>query len=188
MEQWGLIGYKNGKVESVPRDKQLRRLVKRMHDNVWYDLTMEGAKKVNEHIKCGPEIYYFSWPCCKTSPKFFTRKIIETPRFSMCPLFWLFSSAIGKYDKNTVDDYPIDIHWLRNDGLVPTISETAPFNEPHMDLHDLKTAPKKGMWYVYDTIPLDHLGVIGGLLPAAPAQQIQKLYADHTRLICNLKK
>ena len=188
MEQWDLIGFENGKVVSKPFSRKNQKRVKESHDNVWYDLTMQGAKEVNERIKLVPEIYYFSWPCCKTTQKFFTSKPQQTPRLSMCPFFWPFSRSIGAYAKNTVDDYPIDEMWLQNDGVVPTISETAPFNEPHMDLHDRKVAPKKGVWYVYDTIPLDHLGICGGFLPPTPAPQLQKIYGEHARLICQLKK
>ena len=188
MEQWGLIGFENGKVVSKPFNRSIQKKIKESHDNVWYDLTLQGAKELNERIQIVPEIYYFSWACCKTTQMFFNPKPRQTPRFSMCPLFFAFSHAIGKYSKNTIDDYPIDEMWLQNDGLVSTVSELAPFNEPHMDLHDCKTSPKKGIWYVCDTIPLDHLGVCGGFLPPTPAPQLQKLYVDHARLICQLKK
>ena len=188
MEQWDLCGFENGKVVSKPFSRENQKRVKESHDNVWYDLTMQGAKEVNEGIECLPNVYYFSWPCCKTSQKFASFKPRQTPQFSMCPLFWPFSRSIGNYPKNTVDDYPIDEHWLANDGLVPTISETAPFNEPHMDLHDLKGEPKKGIWYVYDTFHEDHLGIIGGFLLPTNTAYIRDIFYNHARLLCQLKK
>lgn len=188
MEQWGLIDCEvNGKIKSRPFDRTKQQKIKDSHDNVWYDLTMQGAKEVNEKIKCLPNVYYFSWPCCKTSQKFFQRRPQQTPRFTMCPLFYPMSYSIGNYPKNTVDDYPIDEHWLANDGLVPTISETAPFNEPHMDLHDANKI-EKGKWYVYDVFPTDHLGICGGFLLPTSASKIQKIYGEHCRTICQLKK
>lgn len=188
MEQWGLIDCEvNGKIKSKPFNREIQQKIKDSHDNVWYDLTMQGAKEVNEKIKCLPNVYYFSWPCCKTSQKFFQRRPQQTPRFTMCPLFWPMSRSIGNYPKNTVDDYPIDEHWLANDGLVPTISETAPFNEPHMDLHDAEKI-EKGKWYVYDVFPTDHLGICGGFLLPTSASKIQKIYGEHCRTICQLKK
>lgn len=189
MEQWDLIQCSEpGKVKSRPFSRAIQNKIKDSHDNVWYDLTMQGAKEVNEKIECLPNIYYFSWPCCKTSQKHFSLKTQQTPRLKMCPLFWPMSWSIGNYPRNTVDDYPIDEHWLANDGVVPTISEKAPLNEPHMDLHDLKGEPQKGMWYVYDVFPYDHLGIIGGFLPPTPAAELQKIYYNHARLICQLKK
>ena len=188
MEQWDLCGWENGKVTSKPIKPSLWHKVQDAHDNVWYDLTMQGAKEVNAMIECLPNVYYFSWPCCKTSQQFFSSKPRQTPRLTMCPLFIPFSRSIGNYSKNTVDDYPIDEHWLANDGVVPTISETAPFNEPHMDLHDLKGEPKKGMWYVYDVFPCDHLGIIGGFLMPTSASKLQPWYRNHFRMINQLKK
>ncbi len=187
MEQWDLIECdKPGHVKSLPFSKEKQQKIKAAHDNVWYDLTMQGAKEVNALIKTLPNVYYFSWPCCKTSQMFASLKPRQTPRLTMCPLFWPMSRSIGNYSKNTVDDYPIDEHWLRNDGLVPTISETAPLAEPHMDLHDLKGDPQPGMWYVYDTLPYDHLGVIGGFLPPTSAKELQPLYLNHCRMINQL--
>ncbi len=188
MEQWDMIGINKGRIESRPISIAKMKKVKESHDNVWYDLTMKGAKEVNETIECLPNVYYFSWPCCKTSQQFFTAKPKHTPRLTMCPVFQPFSRSIGKYSVNDVDDYPIDEHWLANDGVVPTISETAPFNEPHMDLHDLKGEPKKGMWYVYDVFPCDHLGIIGGFLMPTSASKLQPWYRNHFRMINQLKK
>ncbi|MBR5015526.1 MAG: lipase [Clostridia bacterium] len=181
MDQWDL--------SKMPISIKKMQKVKDSHDNVWYDLTMQGAKEVNETIECLPNVYYFSWPCCKTSQLFFSSKPKHTPRLTMSPVFQAFSRSIGKYSVNDVDDYPIDEHWLANDGVVPTISETAPFNEPHMDLYDLKgKEPKKGMWYVYDVFPCDHLGIIGGFLLPTSASKLQPWYRNHFRMINQLKK
>lgn len=189
MEQWDLIDCeKPGKVKSRPFSRANQNRIKDSHDNVWYDLTMQGAKEVNETIKCLDNVYYFSWPCCRTTQRFVSLKPRHTPRLAMSIIFWPFSRAIGNYSKNTVDDYPIDTHWLANDGVVPTISETAPFKEPHMDLHDLKGKPKKGMWYIYDTLPYDHLGVIGGFLFPTPCSELHPLYKNHFRMINQLDK
>lgn len=188
MEQWGLIDWKDGKVISKPLNPKVWKHIQEVGDNVWYDLTMKGAGEVNEMIECLPNVYYFSWPCCKTSQQFFSAKPRQTPRLTMSPVFIPFSRSIGNYPKNTVDDYPIDEHWLANDGVVPTISEMAPLSEPHMDLHDLKGEPKKGMWYVYDVMPYDHLGVIGGFLLPTSASKLQPLYRNHFRMINQLKK
>lgn len=188
MEQWDLIGWENGKVVNRPWSRQKQRAVKESLDNVWYDLTLKGAKEVNETIECLPNVYYFSWPCCKTSQLFFSEKPRHTPRFTMCPLFQPFSRVIGSYSVNDINDIPIDTHWLANDGVVPTISETSPFDEPHMDLHDLKGEPKKGMWYIYDVFPCDHLGIIGGFLLPTSASKMQPWYRNHFRMINQLKK
>ncbi|MDO4832255.1 MAG: lipase [Clostridia bacterium] len=188
MEQWGLIDCdKPGNVVSRSFSKANQELIKTSHDNVWYDLTLKGASEVNATIKTLPNVYYFSWPCCRTTQRFCSLKPRQTPRFVMSPVFWPMSRSIGNYSHDP--NFPkVDEHWLANDGVVPTISETAPFDEPHMDLHDLKGDPQPGIWYVYDPLPYDHLGVIGGFLPATPASQLQPLYRNHFRLINQLGK
>ena len=136
-------------------------------DNVYYDLTLHGAQEINEKIKCVDDIYYFSWPCLSTSQQFFTKKPKHTPLLRTCPFFIPMARSIGKYSKNTISDVKIDESWLPNDGLVPVVSAKAPFNEPHMDLYDAHGKYKSGVWYVYDEFVMDHLAIIGGILPPA---------------------
>ncbi len=189
LEQWDLTGWENGKVVSRPFDREKQRKLKESHDNVWYDLTLKGNAELNKTIKFVPDIYYFSWPCYTTIPTPFDIKGVkgQFPRIHMSPLMWAFAYVMGKYKKNTIDDYPIDERWLRNDGMVNTISETAPFSDPKMDFKDAKGKYKKGIWYVYDPFKTDHLGIAGGFLPPTKLP-IQQIYLDHFRIINQLDK
>ncbi|MEG0978660.1 MAG: hypothetical protein RR911_03490 [Oscillospiraceae bacterium] len=187
-EQWDLNGFENGHSTKALTNKERQHAMIASTDNVYYDLTLHGSKEINEKITCVEDVYYFSCPCRVTSQQFFTSKPKETPLFRSCPVFIPFARSIGKYSKNTINDIPVDESWLPNDGLVPTISERAPFNEPHMDFHDAKGKYKSGMWYVYDDFVMDHLGIIGGLLPTTNTATIRKIYRDHFRMINNLKK
>ena len=187
-EQWDLNGidYKGHSVKS-PTNKERQHAMIASTDNVYYDLTLHGAKEVNEKIKCVDNIYYFSWPCRVTSQQFFTNKRKETPLLKACPFFIPFARSIGKYSVNNINNIPIDENWLANDGLVPTISERAPFDEPSIDLYDAKGKIKPGIWHIYDDFVMDHLGIIGGFFPPSSTTTVRKIYRDHFRLINNLK-
>lgn len=188
MEQWDLNGFENGTNTVKPKNVERRHAAANAKDNVFYDLTLAGNKDVNSRIKIVDSVYYFSFPCRKTIQQpFNSKKKREVPRLSMCPFFWPMSYSIGKYSYNNVDDFPIDENWLPNDGLVPTISETAPIGEPSVDIHDAETI-EPGIWNIYDTTPLDHLGIIGGFLPPTNGPKLRKIYRDHFRVVNQLKK
>ncbi len=186
-EQWDLNGFENGHSVKSPVNKERQHAMIASTDNVYYDLTLHGAKEVNDKIKCVDNIYYFSWPCRITSQQFFTKKRRETPMLKICPFFIPFARSIGKYSKNTMSNIEIDENWLPNDGLVPTISERAPMNEPSVDLHDVNGKYKPGIWHIYDDFPMDHLGVVGGFFPPENTATVRKMYRDHFRLVNSLK-
>lgn len=186
-EQWDLNYIANYKNVKAIKNKERQQAVVNSDDTIYYDISIEGAREVNKIATCNDSTYYFSWPCRKSSQKYATGKRAETPRVSMCPFFIPMSKTIGKCSWKKVGDVVIDEKWLPNDGLMPTISERAPMNEPQMDLVDAKGEYNKGVWYVYDTFPMDHLGIIGGFFPPENADNLRKIYLDHFRLINSLK-
>lgn len=131
------------------------------HDQLFYDLSLHGAKSLNEHIKCHDTTYYFSFPTQGTeeAPDG-TQKKAPIMNVVLAP----FGNGIGKYDKNTVNDIPVDKTWLPNDGLVPTVSALYPKSEPHIDFKDANGVYKKGIWHVMDVQVSDHGTIIGGSL------------------------
>ena len=186
MEHWDLNGFENGHSTKLPINKERQRAMIESKDSVYYDVTLKGANEVNEKIKCLEDIYYFSFPCRKTSQPLFTKKRKETPMLTMHLFFRAFSRSMGKYSKNTVNDIHIDERWLQNDGCVPTFSSRTPFGEPTIDLYDAKEEIKKGIWHVYDDTIMDHLQIVGGFLPPTSKVKIRNLYRDHFRRINQL--
>lgn len=187
MEQWNLNGFEDGKSTKSPINKDIQKDVIASKDTVYYDVSLMGAKEVNEKIECVDSIYYFSFPCRKTSQKFFTKERQETPMLSMHCCFRPFSKSMGKYKENTFNDIKIDERWLANDGCVPTFSSRAPLKEPSIDVYDAKGKYQKGIWHIYDDTLLDHLQIVGGFLPRTKPVQLRKIYRDHFRLINGLK-
>lgn len=186
MEQWNLNGFENGKNTKSPINKDIQRAVIASEDNVYYDVSLMGAKKVNEKIKCIDKVYYFSFPCRKTSQQFFSKERRETPMLSMHFFLRPFSNSMGKYKVNTMNDIEIDERWLPNDGCVSTFSSRAPLKEPSMDFNDAKGKYQRGVWHIYDDTILDHFQMVGGFLPRTNPVQLRKIYRDHFRLINGL--
>ena len=125
-------------------------------DTAYYDLTLTGAKEVNQRTRplC-PDTYYFSYPVAGTDAN-------GKPNGDMATLFhplgWLMGSFISP--ENGIDDA-----WRSNDCLVNTISATYPFEEPNQAVAYpaalTAEALKPATWYVLPTIRGDHGSVIG---------------------------
>ncbi|MDR1409149.1 MAG: hypothetical protein LBJ12_02525 [Oscillospiraceae bacterium] len=130
-------------------------------DNSYYELTLEGAKKLNEWVKPASKVYYFSYPYDATKDAAFSlfsakgRVGDSEMSLALKPL----AAIIGSYDKNKVNDIPVDETWLPNDGLVNTISATAPFE----DAQAVFSADKleRGVWNVMPAQRGDHGKPIG---------------------------
>ena len=143
----------------LPFDEMLR--LSQTADNSYAELTLDGAKTLNEWVKPLPKVYYFSYPYDATKPALLTilnreRRVGDSEM--MLPLQPL-GAILGAYNKNTVNDIPVDDTWLPNDGMVNTISETAPFGDPKADFNAEKI--ERGVWNVMPTQRGDHGKAIG---------------------------
>jgi triacylglycerol lipase len=134
---------------------------KLMHseDQLFYDLTVEGATKLNKTIRCQPDVYYFSFPTCGTKPGPDGTQV-KAP--IMNPVLAPFGNGIGKFGPKEVDGMFIDESWRPNDGLVPEVSAKHPSDEPFQWWEDAHGNYERGKWYVMDTQVSDHGTIIGG--------------------------
>jgi len=125
-------------------------------DTAYYDLTLAGAKKVNELTRglC-PDTYLFSYPVAGTDAN-------GTPTSDMTALYRPLGLLVGKF---TSPENGIDDSWRQNDCLVNTISATHPFDEPSRTVTDPAALTPNGMipatWYVMPTVKGDHGTIIG---------------------------
>jgi len=131
-------------------------------DNAYYDLTLQGAKELNERISTLPEVYYFSLPADATRASGSKR----VPTNEMFLPLRVPAAIIGAYSQNKFNDIPIDASWLPNDGLVNTVSEIAPNatapSGAAAEKEDFSQADMhKGVWMVYPTLDGDHGKPIG---------------------------
>lgn len=147
-------------------------------DTAMYDLTIDGAKKLNEHLHTHKNIYYYSFPACESH---LDEKGNYLPDSKMNPLFKYFSTCIGSYTGVTNGGYVINHKWKKNDGLVNTISSLAPFNEPSKDFN-IYEKREKGVWYVMPQVRSDHLQLVGGM-QGSDVKMLKELYLKIAKLL-----
>lgn len=149
-------------------------------DTGLYDLFVDGAMELNKKIKIVDRIYYFSFPNDGTVSSPSSDK--RVPDKSVAdPLFWANIYLIGRGTIVTRKGIAVDRTWYNNDGVVNTISSTAPKNEPQkpFDAGNIET----GTWYIMETFRGDHAAIIGGL---SYAVDINNLYLNQLKLINSL--
>jgi len=152
----------------------------RIKDTGLYDLFIDGADELNEHITTIKTIYYFSIPNDGTvsSPP----AIERIPDKAVTdPLFRANIFLMGRASLVTEKGTAVDKSWYNNDGVVNTISTRAPKNEPQRVFNANKIEP--GVWNIMKTYHGDHAAIIGGLTYAV---DINELYLNQLKLINSL--
>lgn len=188
MEQFGL-----NKVPGDPTFKrsflltkdQIKGMIKvfRYKDNVYDNLRIDEAAKINKKLYPIPQAYYFSIAGNGTKadpehPEFQIRDKIMI--FAFIP----FAKIMGRFPLGNIGGYEINENWRPNDGLVPLESARFPQKEPHEFYEDAKEI-KKGIWYTMPDYSADHGTVIGGSLTyIGPGKS--KPYKDYWKAHCDM--
>lgn len=94
-------------------------------DNCGYDMTLRGAKELNEKIRLSPYTYYYSYSTISTEE---TAVGTQMPISSNFALFYATSIYIGAIEGKTIDGVYMDKNWAINDGIVPLASALYPSN------------------------------------------------------------
>ena len=134
-------------------------------DNCYADMTLRGARALNETIKLSPDTYYYSYSTAATEPTGIggRQKIIST----VTPIFAISSTLIALSEGRTYDGVTIEGNWAVNDGIVPLASALYPECDK-ATATDYENAIakgkkiKKGRWYYMDTmVGMDHFDFCG---------------------------
>lgn len=150
------------------------------YDNANFDMLIDNAKKMNERIATLDNVYYFSVPCCSTVQ---TDDGTQYPDESKTePLFMKPSILMGKFTETTPEGFVIDESWQMNDGLVNTVSATAPFNAPQQPYNEGDV--QKGIWNVMPTYDGDHMSLQGGI---TKRNDVRDFYTELLSMINKLK-
>lgn len=148
-------------------------------DYASYDMYIDNALELNKEILTLRDAYYFSFPCNATEQKADgTWSPVEK---KMESLFVASSKAMGAYTGETKGGYSVDEAWQQNDGLVNTLSATAPFGAPQkaFDINNIE----KGMWNVMPTYEGDHMSLQGGM---TKPNNVRDFYVEHLSMINSL--
>ncbi|MBQ7203082.1 MAG: hypothetical protein IJS03_03580 [Eubacterium sp.] len=149
------------------------------YDNANYDMLIDNAKAFNERVETLENVYYFSIPCCST---------IEAEDGTHAPdksktesMFVKTSMLMGNFTETTPGGEVIDEKWFMNDGLVNTISATAPFNAPQTEYKEGEV--ERGIWNIMPTYDGDHMSLQGGLFKK---NDVKEFYTKHLTMINKL--
>lgn len=161
MSQWGITAVKNGVrfARDMLNMKAIRNFVK-AKDNVFADIHIPQAAKINKKLSVPAEQYLFSVTGNGTK----TGKSGNQVRAPiMIFAFAPFAYSLGKFPDQTIAGVKITEGWRMNDGIVPVESGRHPTTEPWCEWVDVKDKPiQKGIWHALPTVPGDHGTVIGG--------------------------
>ncbi|MPM87264.1 Lipase [bioreactor metagenome] len=150
------------------------------NDTAEYDLSPEGANKINSFVTIQHDVYYFSVPFNTTDPlpltNFYLPKVTTNP-FNLIPALLMCFGTSGNHDGIQMDG-----SWRENDSLVSTVSATYPFDEPHVDYD--KNNIQKGVWNVMPVQTGDHFTPMGLF---ADKDQTREFFKNLAETISSLK-
>ncbi len=122
------------------------------NDNCGYDMTIDGAKKLNEKIQVVPTAYYYSYSAIATEENAVGMQKLSTPS-----LFSFSSLVLAAYEGKTIDGVEMTKEWAISDGIVPYASAKCPmkdidkarvYSEAIAAGEEIET----GRWYMMDPL------------------------------------
>ena len=135
------------------------------NDNCGYDMTIDGAKKLNEKISVAPNTYYYSYTAIATEENALGMQQLQT-----ASLFSFSSLVLSLYEGKTINGVEMTKEWAISDGIVPYASAKCP-------MKDIETAKSyseavangeeilPGRWYMMDPLMdfqhASYMGTIG---------------------------
>lgn len=148
-------------------------------DTAAYDMYIDNAFDLNETIITYSDTFYFSIACDATKQN---DDGTYSPVISkMEPIFLSSAEEIGKLTGVTKGGYVIDESWLKNDGLVNTVSALAPSSAPSTEYNELNV--QTGIWNIMPIYDGDHMSLQGGLMKT---NNVKDLYVEHLGMINKL--
>ncbi len=150
-------------------------------DHAGFDLSPDGAAKINESIKIVEDVYYFSYSYSTTKEGSLLKG--QVPESGTFAVLYPIAIAMGTYTGTTDGGIVIDEKWQKNDGLVNVISAQHPANEEWIDYNQDEV--ERGIWNVMPVKNGDHGTVIG---LDSDIDSTQQFYTDWFSVIDSLKR
>lgn len=135
------------------------------NDNCGYDMTIDGAKVLNEKIQVVPTAYYYSYTAIATEENAVGMQKLSTPS-----LFSFSSLILAASEGKTIDGVEMTKEWAISDGIVPYASAKCPmkdidkarvYSETIAAGEEIET----GRWYMMDPLMdfqhASYMGTVG---------------------------
>ena len=167
----------NGAIDTISA------LVNMGTDHAGYDLSPDGAAKINSYVKTVKDVYYFSYAYCTTKEG----KLIkgQVPAGGTLPVLYAPAMIMGKFKGETDGGIVIDEKWQANDGLVSVVSAQYPDGAEHFDCDGKTENIKAGVWNFMGTSEGDHGTVIG---LKSTAEETFGFYDNLTTMIDSIER
>ncbi len=135
------------------------------NDNCGYDMTIDGAKKLNEKIQLVPTAYYYSYTAIATEENIVGMQKLSTPS-----LFSFSSLILSASEGKTIDGVEMTKEWAMSDGIVPYASAKCPMKDidkakVYSDAIAAGEEIETGRWYMMDPLMdfqhASYMGTVG---------------------------
>jgi len=167
LEHWAVMKKPTESFERFIMRVISQNLWRETEDFSYYDLSLPGAKRLNQHTSTLSEVYYFSWATSRTEADDETGH--HVPMRGMSLLLHPFARYMGSLanlpgtEASDEGREGISEEWWENDGLVNTCSMDGPSlgrDEKIIHYSEKDGVPTPGKWYFMGTFkPLDHFQV-----------------------------
>lgn len=149
-------------------------------DTAAYDMFIDHALELNSKMVTYENTYYFSIPCSATIKN--GDGTYSSDKNKMELMFRSSADEMGILTGTTSGGYVVDESWLENDGLVNTVSATAPSSAPStpFDVNNIN----KGTWNIMPVYQGDHMSLQGGFFKVNT--DVLRLYTEHFDMINKL--
>lgn len=182
-----------GETDATSMRSAIERVTASGNDHAAFDLSPDGAAKLNKTIKTVDSVYYFSYAYSTTYSSVILGGQLPSATGTLLPL-QATALGMGFYEGKTDGGIVIDEKWQENDGLVSVVSAQKPDDEEgvYYDKNVTQVKPKeikKGVWHVSKTLE-GHHGTVIGLSPldASASQKTVAFYTDLFTFIEALKR
>ncbi len=135
------------------------------NDNCGYDMTLRGARELNELIRMSPDTYYYSFSTYSTVTNEETgrQNIVGNTSWMFKPTSLILQGVEGL----VIDGVEIMGDWAIHDGVIPLASSRFPavdeaFAKSYEEVMQKKEKIEKGIWYYMEPIfKMDHFDFCG---------------------------
>ncbi len=189
LEHWGFYRLKNERWSNYLNRLRKHKAFKTKNISSW-DLSLSGAKVLNNFLVANSDVYYFSLVTSTTVPK--DGSMFHTPSKGTSIITRSRAKILGTRSGFWDDGLSTDSLWYENDGVVNSISMYGPStgsNGPDpivkFDINDILIP---GQWYWQKIEGMDHWNIIGHLCDKERQLISINYFLEHAAVLKSLPK